>query len=52
VVVVPGSAPVVFAATDLGLTECDDDERCFRYAVSRDPQVVAACAQALGLPTG
>lgn len=48
-VVVPGPHPVVFAATDLGLTDCDDDERCFRYAVSRDPQVVAACARALGI---
>ena len=49
-VVVPGEHPVVFAATDLGLTDCADDERCFRYAVSRDPEVVAACARALGLP--
>jgi DICT domain-containing protein len=45
VVVLPGREPVVFAATDLGDTDCDDDDRCFRYAISRDPAVVvAACA--------
>ena len=48
VVVVPGS--VVFAATDLGTIGGSEDDRAFLYAVSRDPQVVAACAQALGLP--
>lgn len=50
VVVVPGAHPVVFAATDLGTVGGDDDARAFLYAVSRDPQVVAACAEALGLP--
>jgi hypothetical protein len=50
-VVVPGQRPVVFAATDLGRTDCSDDDRCFRYAVSRDPQVVQACARALDIPT-
>jgi len=50
VVVVPGRQPVALAATDLGPTGGPDDDRAFAYAVSRDPQVVAACAQALGLP--
>ena len=49
VVVLPGRDPVVFAATDLGLTDCDDDERCFRYGVSRDPHVVASCGRLLGV---
>ncbi|HWG94507.1 MAG TPA: DICT sensory domain-containing protein [Mycobacteriales bacterium] len=50
VVVVPGDRPVVFAATDLRVPDCDDDlARCFSYAVSRDPALVRACAQALGL---
>lgn len=48
VVVVPGPEPVVFAATDLGNTGCDDD-RCFSYAVSHDPEVVASCGRLLGL---
>jgi hypothetical protein len=53
VVVVPGSRPVVFAATDLRIPDCDDDlERCFAYAVSRDPEVVRACAHSLGLDVG
>lgn len=49
VVVLPSrSAPVVFAATDLA-QPCDlDRDRCFLYAVSRDPEIVAACAEALG----
>jgi DICT domain-containing protein len=48
VIVLPSpSAPVVFAATDLD-EPCDSDsERCFLFAVSRDPEVVEACAQAL-----
>lgn len=49
VVVVPGDVPVVFAATDLGLVDCADDDRCFLYAVSRDREVVRACAHALGI---
>jgi len=48
-VVVPGRSPVVFAATDLGSTDCDDDDRCFRYAVSTDPHVVASCGRLLGI---
>ena len=49
VVVLPGHDPVVFAATDLRLPDCDDADRCFSYAVSRDPAVVRACGQRLGL---
>jgi hypothetical protein len=49
VVVLPGREPVVFAATDLGDTDCADDERCFRYAMSSDPDVVAACGRLLGI---
>lgn len=48
-VVLPGAEPVVFAATDLGLTDCDDDDRCFSYAVSRDPEVVRGCGELLGI---
>jgi DICT domain-containing protein len=48
VVVLPSpGAPVVFAATDLR-QPCDiDEERCFSYAVSRDPAVVQACLDLL-----
>ena len=42
--------PVVFAATDCGLTGIPDLERPFCFAVSRDPEVVEACAQVLGIP--
>jgi hypothetical protein len=50
VVVLPGPSPVVFAGTDLHVPDCDDDlDRCFAYAVSRDPDVVRACAEALGI---
>ncbi len=47
-VVLPSPAgPVVFAATDLA-EPCDQDsERCFLYAVSRDRDVVEACARLL-----
>jgi hypothetical protein len=48
-VVLPGDDPVVFAATDLGNTDCDDDERCFRYGISKDPQLVADCGRLLGI---
>jgi hypothetical protein len=48
-IVVPGEDPVVFAGTDLRNADCSDSDRCFLYAVSRDPEVVAACARALGL---
>lgn len=48
-VVLPGARPVVFAATDLGRTDCDDDDRCFLYAVSTDPQVVTECGRLLGI---
>ena len=48
-VVVPSRHPVVLAATDVG-EPCDDDfDRCFRYAVSHDPEVVRACAELLGI---
>ncbi len=49
VVVVPGAEPVVLAATDLGRTGCDDDDRTFSYAVSHDPEVVAGCGRLLGI---
>ena len=48
-VVLPGDEPVVFAATDLGNTDCHDDERCFRYGISHDPELVAACGRLLGI---
>ena len=48
-VVLPGEDPVVFAATDLGNTDCDDDDRCFRYGISKDPQLVADCGRLLGI---
>lgn len=48
-VVLPGRRPVVFAATDLGDTDGDDDDRCFRYALSEDPHVVAGCGRLLGI---
>lgn len=48
-IVVTGRDPVAFAATDLRNADCDDSDRCFLYAVSRDPDVVTACARALGL---
>jgi hypothetical protein len=48
-VVLPGDQPVVFAATDLGNTDCDDDERCFRYGISNDPKLVADCGRLLGI---
>jgi hypothetical protein len=41
VVVLPGDDPVVFAATDLRVPGCEDDERCFSYGVSRDPSSLA-----------
>jgi len=50
VVVLPGPDPVVFAATDLHRPNRDEDvDRCFSYAVSRDPQLVLACAGDLGI---
>lgn len=50
-IVVPGDRPVAFAGTDLRYDDAADADRGFRYAVSRDPEVVRACASALGLPT-
>lgn len=49
VVVLPGSRPVVLAATDLGDPDQLDAERSFRYAVSHDPHVVAGCGRLLGI---
>ncbi len=49
VVVLPGPDPVVFAATDLGVPGCEDEDRCFSYGVSRDPAVVRECGRLLGL---
>ena len=48
-VVLPGRDPVVFAATDLGSTDCADDDRGFLYAMSSDPHVVASCGRLLGI---
>jgi len=48
VVVVPSRVrPAVLAATDLDGASVDDDARNFSYAVSYDPQLVAACAALL-----
>jgi len=49
VVVVPGAAPVALAATDLRDDADDDAERSFTYALTHDPQVVAACGRLLGI---
>jgi hypothetical protein len=49
VVVLPSTDPVVFAATDLRISDCADDDRCFSYAVSRDPELVDACGRLLGI---
>jgi hypothetical protein len=48
-VVLPGRNAVVFAATDLGNTDCDDDDRCFRYGISSDPAIVDGCGRLLGI---
>ena len=48
-VVLPGADPVVFAATDLRIPDCEDADRCFSYGVSRDPEVVEACGRLLGI---
>ena len=49
VLVVPGRRPSVFAATDYGPTDVEDLRRGFRFAVSRDPEIVARCGAMLGL---
>ena len=49
VVVLPGTDPVVLAATDLHLDDCSDEERAFTYGVSHDPHVVASCGRLLGI---
>ena len=49
VVVLPGAEPVVFAATDLRVPGCADEDRCFSYAVSRDADLVRECGRLLGL---
>jgi hypothetical protein len=49
VLVLPGDAPVVLAATDLGRTGCADLDRDFTVALSVDPDVVSACARLLGV---
>ena len=49
VVVLPGADPVVFAATDLRVPDCEDEDRCFSYGVSRDAEVVRECGRLLGL---
>ena len=49
VVVLPGRDPVVLAATDRRLADCDDADRSFSYAISSDPHVVASCGRLLGV---
>jgi hypothetical protein len=49
VVVLPGSEPVVLAATDLRTSNCADSDRSFTYGVSHDPHVVASCGRLLGI---
>ena len=49
VLVLPGRLPLVLAATDLHVPDCDDADRCFSYAVSSDPHVVASCGRLLGI---
>jgi hypothetical protein len=49
VLVLPGREPLVLAATDRRLSGCDDADRCFSYAVSSDPHVVASCGRLLGV---
>jgi hypothetical protein len=48
-VVLPGAEPVVFAATDLRVPGCEDEDRSFSYGVSRDPDVVDGCGRLLGI---
>lgn len=49
-VVLPSAQhPVVFAATDCRTEGVDDVARDFCWAVSRDPEVVAAVAEVLGV---
>lgn len=48
-VVLPGPEPVVFAATDLRIPDCEDDDRCFSYGISRDRELVEACGRVLGV---
>ena len=49
VVVLPGHEPVVFAATDLHVAGCEDEDRCFSYGTSSDPEVVQECGRLLGI---
>ena len=49
VVVLPGSEPVVLAATDLHDVGCAEVDRAFTYALSHDPHVVAGCGRLLGI---
>ena len=48
-VVLPGDDPVVFAATDLRILGCEDEDRSFSYGVSRDRGLVEACGRLLGI---
>ncbi len=41
--------PFAFAATDCCTADVDDLDRSFCYAVTRDPELVRACATSLGL---
>jgi len=49
VVVLPGRDPVVFAATDLRTPDCEENDRCFSYGISRDAGVVEECGRLLGI---
>ena len=48
VLVVPGTEPVVLAATDLDVPGTADFDSSFTFAVSRDGEVVSACGRLLG----
>lgn len=53
VVVLPADGrPAVLAATDLHQPALDELDRDFSFAVSSDPEVVAACAALLARPPG
>ena len=47
VVMAGGARPVVLAAIDLDVGSAPEQDRCFHYAISHDPLVVAACLVAL-----
>lgn len=52
VVLLSATAPVALAAADLHVAGQPDADRSFSVAISRDPEVVAACAATLGAALG